>query len=124
LSDATTRDPMTRLPAGLNWTPVRSSNIQRVAHDQANNHLYVDFNQRADAPPNIWRYENFTAADHRKLLGAPHTTDGLTLGRHFAQNIKGRMKPAIDDMPSAAGYGVQTMPLNSVPYHPATKIAA
>ncbi len=69
------------LPAHVQMQPIDSSHHSRAGYDAAAHQLYIDF-AKPGAKPNIYRYSNFTQADHAAYMASE------SKGKHFLALIK------------------------------------
>lgn len=61
----------------LNWINVSSSNISRIAYDEHEQYLYVEFSKSG-----IYIYKNVNSIEFENFLNAP------SLGSYLNNNIK------------------------------------
>lgn len=63
-------------------TPVASSQIQSIGHDQASNTLAILFASKGENRGSLYHYANFTAENFEEFSGAD------SIGSYFYKNIK------------------------------------
>jgi hypothetical protein len=73
-------DEISRAPIAL--TPVESSQITAIGHDERTNTLAIRFHGKGDEPGPLYHYSNFTAEQFDDMRGAK------SIGSYFYANVK------------------------------------